>query len=271
MSGSSIPNFYNPSQMLHSRFLPTAGSTKHVVVLLHAFPFSGAMWQRMTVHFQSLRKDTALLLIDFPGFGASMPRVQWDFSSFSLELRGVIEHHTRKPIIIAGLSMGGYAALEFARVNSDLVRAIILSNTRAKADSEKEKLSRATFTTDVLARGPDAAIERLYANFVTADTPPNIANDIRSWVLEANPVAIATALKAMGNRRDSTMMLPKITVPSLIIASNLDRVTRTTVMRKMASELKDSFFVEIKGAAHLSAVEKPKEWAAALAHFLEQI
>ena len=271
MSGSSIPNFHSPSLMLHSRFLPTAGSTKHVVVLLHAFPFSGAMWQRMAEHFQSLRSDTALLLIDFPGFGDSLPRKQWDFSSFCLELRGVIEHHTRKPVIIAGLSMGGYAALEFARVNSDLVRAIVLSNTRAEADSEKGKLNRATFAEEVLAQGPDAAIRRLYANFVTADTNPIIANDIRSWMLEANPVAIATALKAMANRRDSRVILPNITVPSLLIASDRDRVTRSTAIRKMASELKDSSFVEIKGAAHLSAVEKPQEWAAALAHFLDRM
>jgi 3-oxoadipate enol-lactonase len=271
MSGSTIPNFHNPSQVLHSRFLPTAGHAKHVVVLLHAFPFSSKMWERMVKHFRSLRSDTALLLIDFPGFGASMPRVQWDFSSFSLELRGVIEHHTRKRVIIGGLSMGGYAALEFARVNSDLVRAIVLSNTRAEADSEKEKLHRATFAEDVLAREPDAAIERLYANFVTVDTDPEIASDVRSWMLEANPVAIATALKAMANRRDSSAMLPNVTVPSLLIASDRDRVTRSTAMRKMASELKDSSFVEIKGASHLSAVEKPREWAAALAHFLDRM
>jgi 3-oxoadipate enol-lactonase len=271
MSGSSIPNFHNPSQVLYSRFLPTVGPTKHVVVLLHAFPFSSAMWQRVAEQLQSLRSDTALLLIDFPGFGSSTSRPQWDFSSFSLELRGVIEHHTRKPVTIAGLSMGGYAALEFARVNSDLVRAIVLSNTRAQADTEKEKLNRATFAEDVLARGPDTTIERLYANFVTSDTNPNIANDIRSWMLEANPVAITTALKAMANRRDSSVILPNITVPSLVIAGDRDRVTRTTVMRKMANELINASFIEIKGAAHLSAVEKPNEWATALAHFLDCI
>ncbi len=78
--------------------------------------------------------------------------------------------------------------------------------------------------------------------FVTADTNPIIANDIRSWMLEANPVAIATALKAMANRRDSKVILPNITVPSLLIASDRDRVTRSTAIRKMASELKGFFF-----------------------------
>ncbi len=271
MSGPSILNFNNPSLAINSRFLPTVGATNHVVVLLHAFPFSSRMWERMAEHLRSLRDDTALLLIDLPGFGESALRTQWDFSSFSLELRGVIEHHTRKPVTIAGLSMGGYAALEFSRVNSDIVRAIVLSNTRAEADSVKEKLNRAAFAEDTLVRGPVVAIERLYDNFVIEETDNKIASDIYDWILEANPAAIAAALKTMGNRRDSSPLLPKITVPSLIIASAHDRVTRTTTMKTMAKELANSSFIEIKDAAHLSAVEKPKEWAAALANFLDRV
>jgi 3-oxoadipate enol-lactonase len=271
MSDLSIPTFHSPAPMLHSRFLPTPGETKHVVVMLHAFPFSSAMWQRMASHFQTLRQDTALMLIDFPGFGGSTPRAKWDFSSFSFELRGVIEQHTRKPVTLAGLSMGGYAVLEFYHLNSELVRAIVLSNTRADADSEKERNDRAAFAEDVLARGPDAAIERLYANFVTEATAPEIAGDIRKWMLEANPTAMASALNAMANRHDSSDLLSLITVPSLVIASDHDRVMRTTTMRRMASELADPTFIEIKGAAHLSAVEKPLEWATALSNFLDRV
>ncbi len=271
MSGHSIPHFNNPSLVLNARFLPTAGTAKHVVVLLHAFPFSCAMWKRMADHVQTLRQDTALLLVDFPGFGGSTPRVKWDFSSFSLELRDVIERHTRKSVTMAGLSMGGYAALEFYHINSDLVRAIVLSNTRADADSEKEQHDRASFAEDVLARGPEVAIERLYANFVTPETALEIAGDIRKWMLEANPTAMASALNAMANRHDSRDMLPLVTVPSLVIASDRDRVMRTTVMRKMASELEDPTFVEIKGAAHLSAVEKSLEWATVLSNFLDRV
>jgi pimeloyl-ACP methyl ester carboxylesterase len=154
--------------------------------------------------------------------------------------------------------MGGYAALEFYRINSDIVRALVLSNTRAEADPEKEKLNRAAFAEDALQRGADVAVERLYSNFVTETTDPEIARDIRRWMLEANPAAIAAALKTMANRRDSRILLPKILIPSLVIASDRDRVTRTTSMRKMASELTNSSFIEIKDAAHLSAVENQR-------------
>jgi 3-oxoadipate enol-lactonase len=271
MSGFSIPNFQNPSLALNSRFLPTAVVTKHVVVLLHAFPFSSEMWLGMINHFQSLRTDTAFLLIDFPGFGRSAPRPHWEFPSLGIELRGIIEHHTRKPVVLAGLSMGGYAALEFFHMNADIIRGMVLSNTRAEADSLKEMLNRAEFAEDARARGAIAALERVYPNFVTQKTDSGIAEQIRNWILETDPGALAAAQKAMADRIDSYDTLPHITVPTLVIASDQDRVTRTTSLRRMASAIPSSSFVEIKGAAHLSAVEKPKEWAAALAEFLDRV
>ncbi|HEX5316956.1 MAG TPA: alpha/beta hydrolase, partial [Candidatus Kapabacteria bacterium] len=188
---------------LHSRFLPSAAKADHTVVLLHAFPLSSIMWERMASELQSLRDDTALLLIDFPGFGGSPLRAKWNLAMLPVELRATIERHTRKPVTIAGLSMGGYAAFDFFRMNAGLVRALVLSNTRAEADSEEEKRGRSQFAEDVLSRGPEAAIDRLYSNFVTPDTEPEIAIDIRNWIMEAKPEAIAAALHAMGERENS--------------------------------------------------------------------
>jgi len=229
------------------------------------------MWDRMAGELQSLRDDTALLLIDFPGFGGSLLRPKWNLAMLPVELRGIIEQHTRKPVTIAGLSMGGYAAFEFFRTNGDLVRGLVLSNTKAEADSEVEKRGRATFADDALARGPEAAIDRLYSNFVTPETEPEIAIDIRNWIMDANPAAIAAALNAMAEREDSRDLLPLLTIPSLVISGERDVMMRTTNMRAMAGALEDSSFVEIKGAAHLTAVERPREWAEALASFLDRV
>ncbi len=225
----------------------------------------------MAEHLILLRHDTTLLFIDFPGFGDSPVCPQWDFPSFSLELRSTIERYTRKPVILGGLSMGGYAALEFFRQNPDIVCGIVLSNTRAESDSAREQTNRAEFANDALAHGSSAALDRLYTNFVTPSTSAQVATNIRRWILEASPVAIVAALKAMAGRNDSRAMLKNIIVPTLVIASENDRVTRTTSLRKLGSSLPNASFIEIQGAAHLSSVEKPKEWAEALADFLELV
>ncbi len=257
---------------LHTRFLPSAAKPEHVVALLHAFPLSGAMWERMAAELQSLRDDTALIIIDFPGFGGSPLRPKWDTRSVATELRGILERHTRtRPVTMAGLSMGGYVALECFRMNTDLVRGLVLSNTRAEADSAEEKTKRKIFAEDALARGADAAIDRLYSNFVTEETEPETAIEIRNWIAEARPEAIAAALQTMANRADSSDLLPLITVPTLVISGEQDVMMRTTTMRQMARQIEDASFVEIAGAAHIPAATHPQEWAEALASFLDRV
>ncbi len=257
---------------LHSRFLPSASKPEHIVVLLHAFPLSSVMWDRMAAELQSLRDDTALVMIDFPGFGGSPVRPKWNLAAIPMELRGIIERHTRwTPITLVGLSMGGYAALEFYRMNSDMVRGLVLSNTRATPDSEDEKRNREVFAEDTLERGADAALERLYSNFVTEETDPEIAIDLRTWISAAKPASIAAALRAMAERGDSSKLLPLITAPTLVISGERDRMMRSTTMRAMAKKIEDASFVELAGASHIAAAEKPREWAEALASFLERI
>lgn len=167
--------------------------------------------------------------------------------------------------------MGGYAALAFYRDYPSMLRGIVLSNTRAEGDSEEAKASRAEFATDALARGADAAIDRLYSKFVTEDTDPEIAIDIRSWMSEALPRAIADALGAMAAREDSTDLLKLISIPSLVISGSEDESIAPAIMRQMAHELHGATYVEMSGAAHLTASERPLEWAEALASFLDRV
>ncbi len=225
----------------------------------------------MVSHLESLRDDTAFLIVDFPGFGESQIRNNWSLAALPLELRAAIEEHSRKKVTVAGLSLGGYQAFEFYRMNPGLVRALALSNTKAEADTKVEKEDRMSFAQDTNERGSEAAIDRLYSKFVTENTDPEIAIDIRSWISEAKPEAIVAALHAMAARHDSNDLLPLVTVPSLVIAGSRDTIARPEVMRTMASKLEDSTFVEIKGAAHLTAVERPEEWAEALASFLDRV
>jgi len=229
------------------------------------------MWEPMAAELESFRDDTALVAIDFPGFGASSLRPAWSLAAISTEIRTEAERYTKQPVTVAGLSMGGYAAFEFLRANPGLTRALVLSNTRAEADSEEEKQHRNVFAEDARRRGPDAAMDRLYSNFVTPETAPAIAIEIRSWIMEADPEAIAAALDAMAQRNDSRDLLPLVTVPSLVISGGRDVMMRTTSMRAMAARLEDASFVEIPTAAHLTAVEEPRAWAQALASFLERL
>ena len=257
--------------MLRSRLLPSSADTRHFVVLLHAFPLSSSMWDRMVVEFEEQRDDTTFLLIDFPGFGESIIQPQWTMQSISGEICQEIRKHTSERVILGGVSMGGYAALAFYREYPGMLSGLVLSNTKTDADSETAKRDREAFALDAIDRGPDAAIERLYSQFVTEETDPEIAIDIRNWISQADPLAIAAALRAMASRADSHDLLSLISISSLLITGTRDQIITPIQMRQMAIQLQDATYVEMAEATHLTPAERPKEWADALAGFLDRI
>jgi 3-oxoadipate enol-lactonase len=259
--------------MLETTIYSSSTNARFQVLLLHAFPMSSAMWEPMATAFADLRDDAELIAIDLPGFGASPREAGWTMQDLAQELNDwrISNLSPSSKIVVCGLSMGGYAALEYYRQFPGSVRGLVLSNTRAAADTEAAKRAREIFAKDALDRGADAAIERLYGGFVRENTEPDTAVQIREWMTPASGEAIADALRAMAARQDSTDLLPLMIAPSLVIASDGDTVIPAAEMREMAMAMRDSTYVNMEGAAHLTAVERPREWAEALASFLERL
>jgi len=229
------------------------------------------MWDSTIAALIDLRDDTTILTIDFPGFGDSPVQEHWTMWDMARQICEIVKKCTSDKVILAGLSMGGYAALAFYREYPALVRGLVLSNTKAEADTEEAKANREVFALDALKRGSDAAIERMYSGFVTKDTDPEIAIDIRKWMTDAKPEAIAAALRAMASREDSTSLLRLISIPSLVISGSEDKTIPSTIVREMAQHLQDAAYVEMESTAHLTAVERPNEWAEALSSFLDRL
>ena len=228
------------------------------------------MWERMAAEVASLRDDTELIAVDFPGFGKSPRQEGWRMVDFAKQLHEEVISKVDRAIV-CGLSMGGYAALEYYRQFPGKVQALVLSNTKAAEDTVAAKRAREIFAKDAIARGSDAAIERLYSGFVTEQTEPNLALQIREWMAAANGEAIADALRAMAARRDSTDLLALMTIPTLVISSMADTVMPAGDMREMTMTMPDATYHTIDGAAHLSAVERTREWAETLSSFLDRL
>ena len=103
------------------------------VLLLHAFPLSSAMWRRQ---IQALQGEYRVVAPDMRGFGStpaftgapSVDQMADDAAALLDELK------IQAPVVVGGLSMGGYVALAFARRHAARLRALILADTRAEAD-----------------------------------------------------------------------------------------------------------------------------------------
>ena len=82
---------------------------------------------------------------------------------------------------------------------------------------------------------------------------------------------IAGAQRGMAARRDSTDLLPDIDVPVLVISGAEDTLTPVAEMERMQKAIKGSKLKVIEAAGHLSNIECPDEFNAALLDFIESL
>ena len=104
------------------------------VVLLHAFPLARAMWRPQV---EALSPAYRLLVPDLRGFGGSSPlSAAPSIETMADDVAALLDAlKIAEPVVLGGLSMGGYVALAFARRHAQRLRGLVLADTRAEADS----------------------------------------------------------------------------------------------------------------------------------------
>lgn len=176
--------------------------------------------------------------------------------------------------VIGGLSLGGYVAFALYRRAPQLFQALLLADTRPESDTPEARANR-TRMIDLARTGGAAAIAtemvpRLLGA-TSSTTSPDLVERVRSLVLGNLPAAIEGALKAMMARPDSTPLLPTITVPTLVLVGGEDTLTPPSLSSAMTSKLPSAELVVVPDAGHLSNLEQPEAFNAALLRFLERL
>lgn len=240
-----------------------------VLLLIHAFPLSGAMWQPQVA---ALAPTCRLIVPDLRGFGASaVPAGPYAMQTFANDLVALLDHLGLQHVVVAGVSMGGYIALALLRHHAARVRALLLADTRATADSEEARLGRATNAQVVETHGPGAIANKMLPSLLTPAAPEELRTFVRSTIERTQPTGIAGALRGMGLRPDSTDLLPKIAVPTLLLVGQEDSLTQPAEMATLRDAIPGSTLIEIAGAAHLPNLEQPAAFNAAVQDFLNRV
>jgi 3-oxoadipate enol-lactonase len=239
------------------------------VVLLHAFPLDSRMFEPQAEALADLRR---LITPDYPGFGRS-PRTpaQPDVRYYAEGVRRLLDRLGLERIVLGGVSMGGYVVFECLRLFPERISGLILAHTRAEPDSEEIRENRKKMARRVAEEGVgvliELQIERLLAP-ETLESNERVVEKVRTMILESNPNGVVAALGAMRERRDSTPLLGKIEVPTLVIGGEQDGISTPEVMGAMAEKIRDSRHVTLPGAGHLANLEAPEGFNAALKEFL---
>lgn len=243
------------------------------VVLVHGFPLNHAMWN---AQIEALSARYRILAPDLRGFGASgVTEGTVTMEQFADDLAALLDAlEVEEPVVVCGLSMGGYIAWAFWRKYPSRVRALVFCDTRAAADTPEAAANRRATAERVLREGPGPVADAMLPKLTATSTPkmhPEVIETLRQMILSTDPHGIAAASLGMAERPDVTQWLPQIACPSLVIVGQQDTISPVAEMRAIAAAIPGSQFVEISGAGHVSPMENPAETNVAIGAFLAEL
>ena len=242
------------------------------LIFIHAFPLNQTMWDDQLT---ALSHHCRTITLDLRGFGGSdVPDGPYAMEQMAADVRGLMSVLDIERATLVGLSMGGYVSLAFYREYPDAVRALVLADTRASADAHAARQRRLQSAEKAEREGAAAIADDmipLLLGKTTQETRPDITARVRRMIEGNSPQGISAAQRGMAARRDSTYILPAIDFPTLILVGAEDQLTPVVEAEGMRDGIHGARLQVIDGAGHLSNLERPHEFNAALIEFIESL
>ena len=172
---------------------------------------------------------------------------------------------------LAGLSMGGYVALEVQRQAPQRVQRLALLDTNARPDSPEQTERRNAFI-DLASRGrfigvTDALLPLLLHR--SLQHHPGLVATIKTMARNTGRESFIRQEQAIISRPDSRPLLGAIGCPTLVLCGAQDQLTPRTLHEEMADAIPGSKLHVVNDCGHLSTLERPEEITTALEQWLE--
>lgn len=160
---------------------------------------------------------------------------------------------------LAGLSMGGYIALEIMRQARGRVTRLALIDTNARADTDEQKVVRRRLIELGHNEGVRKVQQALLSRLVHPDVRANkaLVEDILRMADDTGADAHERQQTAIMGRPDSRPSLSGIHVPTLIVVGREDAITPVELAEEMRDAIAGSRMVVVESCGHLSTMEQP--------------
>jgi len=239
--------------------------TGPLALLIHGFPLDHRMW--LDVMNGPLSKRRTLCAIDLRGHGQSGACIDevHTMERFADDIADVIQSISDQAVDVCGLSMGGYVALALHARRPHLVRSLVLSNTRAAADTEAQRTSRDTSIETVTIEGRTVIADAMLPKLLAASATEEQRARVRKMIEQQSVAAIVADLRGLQQRPDRQSDLPQFDHPTLVLVGDQDVITPPAEAKQMATAIPGATLKVITGTAHMSPLEDAAQWSAAVA------
>ena len=249
------------------------------LVLLHGFTGSVRSWDQLRA---SLAAASTIIAIDLPGHGQSSSPAdpqRYALARFSGDLARFLDALGVDRVCLLGYSMGGRAAMRFALANPQRVQGLVLESTSPGIDDPVARAGRARADDELAGsierEGLEAFVDR-WESLPLWETqrslPPDRRATLRAQRLANDARGLANSLRGAGAGVSDPVLdqLRDLEIPVLIVVGALDQAYVAHGQRMM-SVLRNARLVAVEGAGHAVHLEKPGDFAAAVASFLREV
>lgn len=225
------------------------------VVLLHALPLDHRMWEPQ--------------LPALAGHDVHAPDLYELGSSMEEWARAVLDL-LDGPFVAVGASMGGYCALQAARLAPDRVRGVVLSGSRPEADPPERRPTREEWIRRAREEGAAGLWDAMGATAYATVTEP-ARERARALALEQDGAGLARAVEAIRDRPDGSDVVARLNGPFVLVVGGADPLVAADAAASIVAGARNGRLVVFEGVGHLPSLERPQEFNAVLADTLEEL
>ena len=243
-------------------------ATRPWLAFAHALGHDHSMWDAQVAAFG---RACNILRFDLRGHGASeAPRGDYTLEQMADDLRALLDHLSIRRCHFIGLSLGAMVG-QLAAIRTPIrFASLTLAGAACRFSPQVQPVWASRVAAVRSALGMDAIIDETISGWFTAaffaTRGADIARSVQ--VLRRTPVNGYVGAIAAMSRADLTSRLAAVTCPVLVVAADDDRVVPFAQSEQILLHVPQAKLRRIHGAAHLSNVEQPADFNAALREFL---
>ena len=231
------------------------------LVLIHGFPLDHTIWYEVV---PLLKDDFDLILPDLRGFGESAaPPAAWTMGDLAADIAALLDHLGLDAALLAGHSMGGYAALSFADAYPHRTRGLALVSSQAAADLPEKRAARYAQAQKIAQEGIGEVVAFMTGK-LSAD--PRVQKFIHDLMRKQKPAGYIGALQAMAERTGGLSMLERSSFPVSIVHGDADALI--PLPREIPRKVARARVAELPGVGHMPMMESPRRVAETLKEFV---
>jgi 3-oxoadipate enol-lactonase len=241
------------------------------LLLIHGWPHNRTLWAGQ---MSGLPTQARCIAPDLRGFGGSSAVGPYTIAQFADDLAALLDALQLDRVVACGLSMGGYVALALLRQHRSRVRGLILTGTRATADTPEASEKRTRLIEFITAHGAEALAGAQLPGMLSRGTLESrvaVREALREIMASASPEGAIGGQRAMMARPDARELVATIDIPTLVIAGAEDVLTPPEEQRALAAAIPGCRFELIAGAGHATAFERPAAFNHVLTEFLSEL